>query len=367
MSDPIRILHVFGRLDAGGAESRTMDIYRNIDRNKIQFDFVVHTEDKSFFTDEVIELGGKIHSFPRFNGKNIFAYRKQWETFFSQNPNYNIVHGHMTTTAFIYLKAAKKFNVPIRIAHSRNANRETIIKKILSRFSKESATHLFAVSKLAGISEFGLKAFENGQVRVIPNAIDAKKYEFNCEIRNIKRKEFNIGNENLFINVASFTKQKNHSFLLEIFNDILKEEPKSKLLLVGDGKLRLEIEKKIKELKIEKSVIIAGVRSDVPELLQSADALIFPSFYEGLPGVVLEAQAAGLPCVISKSITDEVGITNLVEFISLNKNTTYWSKEIFRKINETTRRSTLNDVRNAGYDITTVSEGYEKFYTSILQ
>ncbi|HCF38751.1 MAG TPA: glycosyltransferase family 1 protein [Thermosipho africanus] len=364
MDEPIRVLHVFGRLDSGGAESRTMDIYRQIDRSKVQFDFAIHTEDMCFFTDEVKSLGGRIYSFPRFNGKNYFLYKNSWNMFFKEHPEYKIVHGHQTNTAFVYLKEAKANNVPIRIAHSRNSNKENLIKKHVCKFSKLYATHLFAVSKIAGSSEFGEKAVNAGIVKILPNAIDAKKYSFNEEVRRDKRTELGIENELLIIHIGRFHPQKNHMFLLEVFKQVLMSEPDAKLLLVGDGSLRGEITKEISDKNIQKSVIIAGIRSDVPELLQAADILLFPSLFEGLPGVVLEAQAAGIPCIISDKITPEVKITDLVEYVSLEEDTKYWAKKLICYINEFVRENTYKRIVDSGYDIKSVARWYENFYLS---
>lgn len=362
MDEPIRVLHVFGRLDSGGAESRTMDIYRQIDRSKVQFDFAIHTEDECFFTDEIKSLGGRIYSFPRFNGKNYFQYKNSWNKFFKEHAEYQIIHGHQTNTAFVYLKEAKANNVPIRIAHSRNSNKENLIKKHICKLSKLYATHLFAVSKIAGSSEFGEKAVNDGIVRILPNAIDAKKYSFNKEARKNKRLELGIENEMLIIHIGRFHPQKNHIFLLEVFSQILMSEPNAKLLLVGDGSLRGEIVKEISDKNIKESVIIAGIRSDVPELLQAADILLFPSLFEGLPGVVLEAQAAGIPCIISDKITPEVKITDLVEYVSLEEDTKYWAEISINSVSKACREDVSKKIVEAGYDIKSVSKWYEDYY-----
>lgn len=362
MSEPIRVLHVFGRLDSGGAESRTMDIYRQIDRCKVQFDFAIHTEDKCFFTDEVKSLGGKIYSFPRFNGKNYFQYRKKWNEFFKKHPEYRIVHGHQTNTGFVYLKEAKVNSVLVRIAHSRNSNKENFLKKHICKLSKLYATHLFAVSKVAGISEFGEKAVNKGQVKILPNAINAKKYSYNPEIRKQKRSELGIKDELLIIHIGRFHPQKNHMFLLDLFNHIIKVELNAKLLLVGDGSLKSEIVKKISDLQIAKSVIIAGTRTDVPDLLQAGDMLLFPSLFEGLPGVVLEAQAAGLPCIISDTITDEVKVTDLVEYIPLEQSAEVWAAKVLGIDSKFKRRNTYEEITEKGYDIESVAKWYEDFY-----
>lgn len=365
MTKPIRVLHVFGRLESGGAESRTMDIYRNIDREKVQFDFAIHTEDECFYSAEVRALGGNIYSFPRFNGKNIMKYKKSWSTFFEQHPEYEIVHGHLTSAAFLYLNEAKKYKVPVRIAHARNSNKDNIIKKYTSKLSRFYTTHLFAVSRLAAISEFGEKKVNEGKVSILPNAIDAGKYKFDENKRLRKREEFGFKDKLVVCHVGRLHPQKNHEFLLEIFEIIKTKHKNSILLLVGEGPLKEKIEKQIQELSLEDSVILTGARTDVPDILQASDVLLFPSHFEGLPGVVLEAQAAGLPSVISNNITKEVKITDLVKYISLNEGASYWATKTLEHSKKFSRYDTFNEIKTAGYDINTVSKWYEEFYLSV--
>lgn len=362
MESSIRVLHVFGSLDMGGSESRTMDIYRTIDRKKVQFDFAIHTSEEVFFSNEIESLGGKIFRFPRFNGKNYFSYKKAWVNFLKENPKYKIIHGHQTSTGFIYLKVAKKNNIPLRIAHSRNSNKDNLIKKYTCKISRYYATNLFAVSKLAGVSEFGNKAVRSGKVKIIPNAIDAMKYSYNPEVRKKKRKELGIEDNFIICHIGRFHPQKNHKFLLDCFQYIKSKNNNVKLILIGDGPLKNDIQKEIFDRGIENSVILTGIRSDVPELLQAMDVLVFPSFYEGLPGVVLEAQASGLPCVISDTITDEVKITDLVEFVSLKESAKYWAEKTLTFQQDLQRRNTFEEFVKEGYDIRSVAKWYEEFY-----
>ncbi len=346
----------------GGAESRTMDIYRNIDRNLIQFDFAIHTNDECYFTNEIKELGGRIHCLPRFNGKNYFNYKKAWEELFKKNKEYQIIHGHQTSTGFIYLAEAKRKEIPIRIAHSRNSNKDTIIKKYTSKLTKYYATHLFAVSQLAALSEFGNSSLKKDKVNIIPNAIDAQKYVFKKNIRVKKRRELEVEDNVNICHIGRFHPQKNHSFLLEIFKVINDENPKTRLFLVGEGPLKETIQRKISDLGLGHAVILTGVRSDIPEFLQAMDLLLFPSLFEGLPGVVLEAQASGMACVISSNITQEVHITNLVKRVSLSENKENWAKAVMDLLNKTTRKNTLQEIVSAGYDKKSVTEWYQNFY-----
>ena len=368
---PIRVLHVLGGLDVGGAESRIMDIYREIDRNKVQFDFLVHTEKKGFFEKEITELGGRIYTVAKFGFKNFFSYLNVWKEFFRNHPVYKIVHGHMLSTAFIYQRIAKKYNVPIRIAHSRCGSRkkisfEDVVKEIFKRLVKFYVTDQFAVSEIAGRSAFGSRNIRNGKVRVLPNAIKSDKYKFNEELRKKIRKEMNLDDKFVIGHIGRFNKQKNHKFLIEIFNEIQKKKTESILLLVGDGELREDVENQVKELGLSKKVVFAGVRSDVPNLLQAMDVLLFPSFFEGFPGVVLECQAAGLPCIISDTITREVNITGLVEYVSLKKPAEYWAEKVIQFKDIYVRKDTSEKIVAAGYDIKSVAKWYENFYIDVM-
>lgn len=362
MNEPIRVLHVFGRLDSGGAESRTMDIYRNIDRNKIQFDFAIHTEDECYFSNEIKSLGGEIYSFPRFTGKNFFQYQKAWNNFFKTKKIYNIIHGHQTNVGFFYLREAKRAGIKTRISHSRNANEENRIKQFFSKLSRIYATDWFAVSRLAGISCFGNKNVKSGKVKILPNAIEAKKYSYDLDIRNLKRQELGIIDKFVVGHIGRMHPQKNHKFLCEIFKKMKEVNEDSFLLLIGDGTLKEDIKKHLEKLGLLDSVLFLGVRTDVSELLQAMDCLVFPSFYEGLPGVVLESQAAGLPSVISDKITTEVQVTDYVKFLSLDQSSEDWTDQTFKLVKAMPRKTTFNDIVNAGYNIETVANWYEKFY-----
>lgn len=365
--EPIRVLHVFGGLDAGGAESRTMDIYRQINKEKVQFDFLIHTEKSGFFEDEIIKMGGRIYRVPRYGISTIIRYPIELKSFFKKHTEYSIVHGHILSTAFIYLWMAKKFNVPIRIAHSRSGSRdiysvENIIKEIFKRLTRFFSTEQFAVSRIAGISAFGINNINKNKVKIVPNAIDSKKYFFNEEIRKEIRSKMGLNDKFVIGHVGRFEEQKNHNFIIDVFNNIHNENPNTLLVLIGDGHLKIEIEKKVKKYGLEGSVIFTGIRSDVHNLLQAIDIILFPSFFEGLPGVILESQAAGLPCIISNKITEEVKITDLVNYVSLKKSSQQWAEIILKYSKGFKRENTNKKLKKSGYDIESVAKWYESYY-----
>lgn len=357
MEGPIRILHVLGRLDRGGAETMIMNLYRNIDRSKIQFDFIIHTNDKCDYHDEIYKLGGKIYSVPGYYGKNHFVYKKAWQDFFNNHPKYKIVHGHMRSTASIYLQVAKKHGL-ITIAHSHStASRGNIIQRFVKNIIqfpiRFSADYLFACSKEAGEWLFGKSATKKMNYFVIKNAIDLQLYVFNEDVRNEIRTRIGVENESNFVvgHVGSFTFPKNHKFLLRVFKEILKENPSAILLLVGDGELRSEIEKEIEGFGLEDKVILTGTVSNVYEYMHAMDVFVFPSIFEGLGLALIEAQAAGLPCVVSDAIPNEAILSECVTCLSLTNQLHDWAKSILsaKKIDD--KNCQNKSIAYQGYDI----------------
>lgn len=365
MSKPIRVLQVYAQMNRGGAETMIMNLYRNIDRSKIQFDFIVHTEDKCDYDEEIRCLGGTIHRIPRYTGRNHFQYNKAWFDFFRFHPEYKIIHGHVRSTASIYLKIAKKQGLTT-IAHSHSTSSgsglSALTKNILQYPIRYTAEYLIACSKYAGEWLYGKGACKSDRFFIFKNAIETKKFLFNKETRIKKAEELNIKNKFVVGHIGRFNTPKNHSFLIDIFKSVHEKNKNSLLLLVGDGDLRTEIEKKVNSLGLNNSVVFTGVRSDISDLLQVMDVLVFPSLYEGLPVTLIEAQASGLPCIISDNISEEVKITELVRFISINKSASIWANEVVKYSNKPERRNTYQDIVKEGYDIEMVVREYQQFY-----
>jgi glycosyltransferase involved in cell wall biosynthesis len=362
-----RVLHVLGNLDSGGLENRLMDIYRHIDKTKIQFDFLIHTTKPTYFEEEIHRLGGKIYRIRKLRFLNIWLYIHDLKKFFKRNNTYSIIHGHILGPALFYHYIAKKAGVACRIVHSRNGRRTekdfiSIIKSLVERYAWIFSTHRFAVSETAAISAFGKNALLKGKVQILPNAIDIRKYLFNQVAREKVRKDLDLSNKLVVGHIGRFSVQKNHEFLLKVFSEIVLLEPNSVLILVGKGDLEESIKNQCSGLGIEDKVRFLGVRSDVPDLLQAMDVIVFPSFYEGLPGVILEAQAAGLPCIISDKITKEARITDLVEYLPLTISAKEWAEVVLEKEKSTERRVTLDEFIEAGFDIESVARWYQEFY-----
>lgn len=365
---PIRILHVIGIMNRGGAETMIMNLYRNIDRSKVQFDFVVHANEIGSFDEEIINLGGKIFRCPKFNIKNLLNYKKWWIRFFQNDgQSYRVVHGHIGSTASIYLKVAKNLG-KYTIAHSHSSGTDYSLKsflyKLLSYNTRNIADYFFACSYAAGIERYGKKIADDEQkYKILNNAIDTSLFGFNENIRKEIRNQFGFTYNDLIIgHVGRFTSEKNHKFILNVFSKLLKNNNSSRLVLVGDGPLRNEIEKLTKELNVENKVIFTGVRKDINYIMQAFDVLLFPSIYEGLPVTLIEAQSTGLPCVISNKIPEDCILTNnLIHIVNLEDDISNWVDTILN-VKNIKRYGREYEIKEAGFDIKATAKWLEEFY-----
>lgn len=340
-----------------------MDIYRDIDKNRVQFHFYTFRPDAGNFDKEIKDLGGEIYYSKPLSIKNSFLIPIKLKSFLIKHPEYKIVHAHMNQWCGLILKGAKMANVPIRIAHSRtaltNGSFKNLVKNIIKLPTNKYSTHKFAVSKKAADWLYGKEIKD--EVMVVPNAIDSEKYKYNDMKRKQIRAVLGWTNDFVLIHVGNIRKEKNHKFLVNIFKDILLDEPNSKLILVGKDNLNGAIHSLARKLCVYDNIEFLGLRDDVADLLQAADVFVFPSLYEGLPGAVLEAQAAGLPCVISDTITEEVEITPLVVRRSLEDDVNRWVESIIDSRNSM-RMDTMQYFQEKGFDIKSLSCKMTSFY-----
>lgn len=360
---PIRILQVVPNMQQGGIENLIMNIYRNIDRNKVQFDFLVHYDKEFYFDREIELLGGKIYHFPVMENKNIIKYYFELCKFFSEHREYKVVHGHMASLGFIYLGVAKKYGVKTRIAHSHGTshlkNFKGYLKFLLFKLIKYKANVYWACS-----TEAGKYLFPNREFLFIPNAIDLERFKYNEDIRKAVRKKLNIEGKFVVGNIGRFNLQKNHTFILDIFSEILKKEKDSVLVLVGIGELEDDIKKKISNLKLENNVMLLGNRNDIEKIYQGIDMFLMPSIFEGLPLTGVEAQVSKLRCYFSDVITKEVIVSNNVEFLPLKLCAKDWANKILID-----RYYNRNDVKiiNNEFDIKILAKKIEKTYIEYNQ
>ncbi|WP_025739370.1 glycosyltransferase family 1 protein [Aquimarina pacifica] len=370
-----RVLQVFAIMNRGGAESMIMNYYRNVDRTKIQFDFLVHRKEKAAFDDEIESMGGKIYKFDPINPIFPGAYYQKLRAFFEEHKEFSVVHSHTNTFSSFTLKIAKEFNIPCRIAHAHNAlekikvkdlfDGKEAIKEVFKKIIKlrvknnihASTTHNFSCGDKAGKWLFG----KNSTFRIMNNAVDAKAFAYDNEVRNKYKKEFDLENDFVLGHIGSFTVQKNHSYLLKVFASVVEQKPNCSLLIIGDGPLRKSLEKEAASLSIEDKVQFLGIRTDIAQLCQLLDVFVFPSLYEGLPVTLIEAQSAGIKIVASDRITEEVLLTNDIEFLPIEIEPKVWAEHILQKV-AADRVNNYETIKEKGYDIKNNAEIIQNFY-----
>ncbi|HYE10140.1 MAG TPA: glycosyltransferase family 1 protein [Patescibacteria group bacterium] len=369
----IRILRIVSVMDRGGIETQIMNIYRKLDRNNFQFDFLVTRDEKGIFDDEINKLGGQIYHVPSIRKVGLFKFVKSIDNFFKKHSEYKIVHSHMNTWSGLFLHIAKKYKIPIRIAQSHSAQQgikstsvkeilESIFKGVMKLFIKSGATHFWAVSEAAGKWLFGVE-IANSKMKIIPNAKDLNIYKFDLDARESLRKDLGISPSTLVVgHVGSFSPVKNHLFLVELFSELRKLESDSVLCLVGDGILFNNIKNEVLKKGLEEYVLFLGSRNDVHKLMSAFDVLVLPSKFEGMPNVVIEAQATALSCIISDSITKEVDMgMGIVEFVSLSDKFDNWIKAIIKGSNNS-RNIKITNMRTIGYDLDELVISLQEFY-----
>lgn len=369
-SRPIRVLMLFTILNRGGAETMVMNYYRAIDRNKIQFDFVVHREEEGDYEEEIRSLGGKIYRMMPLRPHTFGKYKKQIAAFFDEHPEYQIIHGQCSESGYFFYQEAARRGIPVIIAHAHNSHVKFDLRWMVRTWMKHKMrpylTHYFACGEEAAEWLFGKQLAK--KVIILRNAIDTQPYLFDAQLREKKREELGLAPTVLTIcHVGRFDKVKNHGFILEIFGELLKKRPDAQLLLIGEGDLRKQTEKKAIEKGLQSKVHFLGVRRDVNELLQAADAMVFPSLFEGLPVTLVEAQCTGLPCIISKNIPEEAVFTDLVEQLSLGEPAARWAEKLISAASRAYDRATYAEkVTSAGFDIKENSKWLENFYIDAL-
>lgn len=411
----MRVLHVLGNTNLGGAESRIMDLYRHTDRNRVQFDFLVHSGEEGFYEKEIRELGGRIFRVPRFRIYNYFSYRKALKEFFQEHHEFALVQGHMTSTAAIYLPIAKKAGVKKTAAHARSAGVDKGLKGTMTRFLRrnlaDKADYLFTCSELAGISVYGEKAVREGKTIFIPNAIDCAGFTFDPVKREKMREELGLADAFIIGHVGRFHYAKNHEYLIRVFAKLCdmsaeaggvtaepgavqkqfgekqepavsqkqpetKQSPAYHLILLGEGSLMEDTRKLAEELGVADWVHFLGNHKNIADYYQAMDYFVYPSRYEGMPGTIVEAQANGLPCLMSDTICREVIATELVETMSIEEKPKDWAEKLQQRIDALVERRTNTDPKQenrekyaskmaaAGFDVQAQAERMMRFYES---
>lgn len=368
--DCIRIAHIVGKWVGGGVEAVVMNYYRYIDKSSFQFDFICDSDSTNIPYDEIKELGGKVILIPPY--QKVFEYQKELKKVLKEG-NYKIVHSHINSLSVFPLHAAKKVGVPIRIAHSHSTTnkaewKRNMLKQVLKKFSKVYANRFMSCTEHAGRWLFGDKTFDEGKVYVLNNAIDLEKFAYDETARKKIRKEIKVDDDTIVIgHIGRFMKQKNHEFIIDVFNEYHKKNNNSVLMLVGQGPLMDEMKEKAESLGIKDSVRFLGQRKDANETYQAMDFFLFPSLYEGLGMTVIEAQCSGLPCVASTEVPSIAKVTDLLKFLDLTDDVNEWVKVIEEELKNNKRENKIDEVSKHGYNIKEEVKKLEQKYLEFYE
>lgn len=363
----IKVLQELSALDGGGVAKLLYDYYLNMDKEKVHFDFLIYDfYDEGIYEKPLRDMGCTIYKLPRIK-KDKNGYLQGIKKVIKEG-NYDVVHSHMGARGLFVMYFAKKYGVKKRIVHSHIAYEPVSKLKrcfniILSQIAKNNATHLFACGQDAGIYMWGKKSYKAGRVSIMTNAVSTEKFTFSFDMRQNKRKELGVEDKFVIGIVGRLSSQKNYPFLFKVYKEILEVRNDVVLVVVGRGIEEDEIKREAIQMGINNDILFLGVRSDVPELLNAFDLFVLPSLYEGLPVVLIEAQANGLKQIVSDKITKEMDITDLIEFISIENSEKQWVKAIEKcEINVSARKSYGKKVAEAGYDIKVESIKMQQFY-----
>lgn len=362
----IRVLHSVSNMDRAGIETMIMNYYRHIDRNKVQFDFLCNKIKIGAYDEEIKSLGGRIYRTPGLNPIKWFKYERMVRKLLDENPEIKVVHSHNGAFSLQAQLAAKKSNIKNRIVHVHGTkidfNLKLPLKLFYKNFLKLTSNNYWGCGKDAVKYYFGDKVIKENNFRIIKNAIEVDKFLYNEEKRNQLRKQYGIEDKFVVGNVARFMKQKNHTFIIDLFKIILDKNQNAILMLFGDGELQEDMKNKVKELGIENAVMFMGNVNNVNEMYQLMDVFLLPSLFEGLPVVGIEAQASGLKCFMSDTITDEVAVTDNIKFLNLkNDSLDKWADEILSNINYE-RRNMSKEIIDAGYSIEVEAKKLQDIY-----
>jgi glycosyltransferase involved in cell wall biosynthesis len=360
MENSVRVLVLISSMDAGGAETFIMKVFRTIDRNKIIFDFLVCDHKKGFYDDEIKNLGGKIvygefksrHPIKSFTKIYLTVKREQYKVVFrcSEHP-----------MAYLDLLAAKLGGAKILMIRSTNTSAgggglSNILASVFRPLLNSISTVKMAPSTEAGEWLFGKRMMAKGEVYLMNNGVEVDKFTFNQDIRDTMRQELSLNDKFVIGHVGRFNIQKNHSFLLDIFAAIAEKCPEAVLMLVGQGELEQEIKNKAQALMLDDRILFMGIRPDINRLMMAMDVFVFPSLYEGMPNTIIEAQATGLPCIISDTITREAAITDLVAYKSIAEKAEIWAQLALSAPNFRREPHLMEIIQTKGYDIKKTSE-----------
>lgn len=351
----IRVLHSVSNMDRAGIETMLMNYYRHMDRTKVQFDFLCNKTKPGAYDNEINAMGGRIYHTPGLNPAKYPVYLKYMKKLFQEHPEYQIIEAHNGALGVYALHAAKLNGIPNRIFHAHGASITKDWKLPIKLVCKALLPSNMNVNYSCGIAAakcyFGDKVVNEGNYTLIPNAIEVERFVFNQETRNKIRKENGLEKKHVIGHVGRFMAQKNHSFLLDVFAELVSKDVDTYLVLLGDGELMDQMKEKAKKLGIDDKVLFVGNVGNANEWYQAFDCFVLPSVWEGLPVVGVEAQAADLPCIFSDNVTTEIGLSDKAQFISLNADPRVWVEALQKALNDGDRKDNSKLIADNHYDI----------------
>lgn len=348
-----------------------MNLYRHMDRDKVQFDFLAHYGREAAYNDEIRALGGRIYEMPALKDEEhvyywrLFSYIRALRKFFREHPEYHVIHGHMTNTAVIYMPIARKYGVGCRISHSHSTRgKYGLLGKVTDILQKpiyKCATDFFACSEGAKHWFYPERLIAEGKVQVLANAVDAQRFRFRPEKREDIRRELNLEGKLVVVCVARFRPEKNQIFLVDVLEQMVQQHPEVVFVFAGEGPCEESVRNKVEERHLVEYTRFLGMRTDVPDVLSASDVFVLPSIWEGLPVTVIEAQANGLSCVVTEGLTEEMNALGMVEYVSLEKSPEVWAEALMKGAMNP-RRDTYEEMKSSGYDINTTAPWLQAFY-----
>lgn len=371
--EKINILFVLDQLTIGtGVSAMVLDYYWHIDREKFKIDFIVSKQVEPVLEKKIVKNGSEIYYFPALKLRNLIAYKKKWKKFLKEHTQYKILHAHIPVMAFIYMKMAKKYEIPVRILHAHNARgSDRWYKRIRNRcfyfIGVKASNQYAACSKKAAEFLFGRKTVKQNKVKLIKNAIVIEEFSYSEKERNRIRKEYQLENKFVIGHVGRFSPQKNHMFLIKVFAEYQKKHNNAVLLLIGEGKEKETVKRQVEKEHIKDEVLFLKATKEVSSFYQAMDVFLLPSKFEGLPIVCIEAQAAGLLCLVSDKVDKEVILTPNIECLSIEHGTKIWTEALKRTEEGKERQRTLESLKEKGYDIKIEVKHLERFYLQCLE
>ena len=364
----MRVLQVIGVMDRGGAETMVMNLYRAMDRERIQFDFLVHEQREGDYDAEIERLGGRFFRVPRFTGLNAGSYRRSVRALFAEHPEWRVVHGHIGSCAPVYLSEAKRARA-FAIAHSHAQNYVKglagLAFNVAAHPVRRVADYFMACSREAGLDRFGGAIVEGDRFAIVPNGIDMTRYACDEAAHERAKAELGLSGRPVVCHTGRLIPVKNHEFLLQVFVQVRRELPDAVLLCAGRGELEDSLKARARELGLGDAVRFLGVVDDVPRLLRAADAFVFPSMNEGLALSAVEAQASGLPTIVSTGVPELAVVSDRTSRMPLADGAEAWASACVRMLAaaaRSARSDACEQVRAHGFDIADTSMRLAAFY-----